>query len=216
MEDVNFGLYGVAMVFSAGLGSVMSPCVLPVLPIVVTGSTQDDKLRPLLIVTGLALAFVTMGVITSIFGAFIGPWMQSIEKFVAAAIIAFGLLILFNINLFKHLSFMSSFMSSSQGTLGGFLLGAVLGVVWIPCVGPLLSGVLAMVATEGKILTGIVLLLIYSAGFSIPILLAGYFSFFFRTKTGFLKRNPMVFNVISGVILIGFGILILRNGMMGF
>ncbi|RPI07628.1 MAG: hypothetical protein EHM71_10155 [Zetaproteobacteria bacterium] len=75
------------LVLGAGVASVLSPCVIPVVPLIVTGTATDHKLRPVLIVSGLALAFIAMGVVSSLFGAVIGPWMYKAEKVVGAVIV---------------------------------------------------------------------------------------------------------------------------------
>ena len=206
----------IALVFGAGLASVLSPCVLPVVPIVVTGSTDDHRLRPILIVSGLAITFMTMGVASSLFGAAIGSKMVYVEKAAAIIIALFGFLLIFNINLFKHLSFISNIAGKTRGRLGGFLLGLVLGIIWIPCVGPMLSGVLALVATQGKIATGIFLLFIYSLGFAVPMLIAGYASQFFRARFRKIVKFPYVVNIISGALLVALGGFIFFRGMTGF
>jgi cytochrome c-type biogenesis protein len=203
------------LVFTAGLASVLSPCVLPVVPIVVTGSADDHRLRPLLIVSGLSLTFIIMGVISSLFGVTIGPKMQYIEKAAAVLIIVFGLMLFFNVNLFKHFGFFSNIAVKTKGRLGGFLLGLTLGIIWIPCVGPILSSVLALVATQGRILTGVFLLSVYSLGFSVPMLIAGYFSQFFRNRFRGIRRYPVFINVGSGLVLIALGIFILTKGIIG-
>src|SRR4030065_351331 len=92
-----------ALVLGAGVASVLSPCVIPVVPLIVTGTARDHKLRPVLIVSGLALAFVAMGVVSSLFGAIIGPWMYKAEKVVGAIIVLVGLLLLLRVNLVKDL-----------------------------------------------------------------------------------------------------------------
>jgi cytochrome c-type biogenesis protein len=206
----------IALVFGAGLASVLSPCVLPVVPIVVTGTADDHKLRPVMIVSGLALTFMAMGVVSSIFGAAIGPKMFYIEKAAGILITIFGLLLIFNVNLFKHFGFFSNIAGKTRGTLGGFLLGLTLGIIWIPCVGPMLSGVLAMVATQGKILTGILLLFVYSLGFAVPMLIAGYASQFFRTRLRKIGKFPVVVNIASGLLLAALGLFIVFRGMIGF
>lgn len=205
-----------ALVFVAGMASVLSPCVLPVVPIVVTGSADDHRLRPVLVVSGLAVTFVAMGVVSSLFGSAIGSKMVYVEKAAAILIALFGLLLIFNVNLFKHLSFISNVMGKTRGRLGGFLLGLTLGVVWIPCVGPMLSGVLALVATQGKIATGVFLLLVYSLGFALPMLVAGYASQFFRTRFRKIGKFPLVVNVASGATLLALGTFIFFRGMTGF
>jgi len=206
----------VLLVFSAGLMSVLSPCVLPVVPIVVTGNSDEHKLRPVLIVSGLSLTFVIMGILSSLFGSVIGPKMLYIEKVAGILVAVFGVLLLFNVNLFKHLSFFSSFAQKSKGRFGGFFLGFTLGIIWIPCVGPMLSSVLAIVATQGKVVPGILLLLVYSIGFSIPMLIAGYTSQFFRNRLRGIGKFPQAVNVISGLVLIALGLFITFKGILGF
>jgi cytochrome c-type biogenesis protein len=203
-------------VFTAGLMSVLSPCVLPIVPIVVTGNNNEHKWRPMLVVSGLSLTFIILGVLSSLFGSVIGPKMLFIEKIAGILIAIFGILLLFNVNLFKHLSFFSRFAQKSKGRFGGFFLGLTLGIIWIPCVGPMLSSVLALVATEGKMAIGIFMLLIYSAGFSIPLLLAGYASQFFRKRLRSIGKFPYTVNLISGLILIGLGLFIIFRGILGF
>jgi cytochrome c-type biogenesis protein len=203
------------LVFAAGVASVLSPCVLPVVPIVVTGTGEDHRLRPVLVVSGLAASFILMGVVSSLFGSFIGTKMAYVEKAAGVLIIVFGVLLILNVNLFKHLGFLSGFVSKSRGRFGGFALGATLGVIWIPCVGPMLSGVLAMVATRREILTGIVLLSVYSLGFAVPMLVAGYASQFFRKRLTKAGKYQIAINIGSGVILVVLGFLIVTRGIIG-
>jgi cytochrome c-type biogenesis protein len=206
----------IALVFVAGFTSVLSPCVLPVLPIIVTGNSSDHKFRPLLLIAGLSTTFILMGVLSSLFGSAIGSKMIYVEKVAAALIALFGVLLLLNVNLFKHLSFFSQFGQKSRGRFGGFFLGLTLGIIWIPCVGPMLSSVLAIVATEGKVVTGVLLLLVYSIGFSIPMLLAGYASQFFRNRFKGIGKYPVLINIISGLVLIALGVFIFFKGIIGF
>jgi cytochrome c-type biogenesis protein len=204
------------LVFGAGLTSVLSPCVLPVIPVIVLGTEKDHGLRPLLVVTGLSTTFILMGILSSLFGSVIAPAMSIVEKIAGVAIIIFGGLMLLDINLFKHLSFLQGLGSKSKGTFSGYLLGLTLGVVWIPCIGPMLSSVLALVATNGKLLNGITMLAIYAAGFSVPLLIAGYSSHFFRSNVSFLRKYPLAVRIVSGSVLIVLGLLIIFKGMVIF
>jgi cytochrome c-type biogenesis protein len=205
-----------ALVFAAGLASVLSPCVLPVVPIIVTGSDNDHKLRPVMIIAGLTLMFVIMGVVSSLFGTIIGPKMTYVNKAAGILIVLFGLLLIFNVNLFKHLSFFSQFAQKSRGKAGGFMLGLTLGIIWIPCVGPMLSSVLALVASHGKVLYGIFFLFIYSAGFAVPMLIAGYAAQFFRKRFRNIGKFPVMINIASGLILVAFGVVIFFKGTINF
>jgi cytochrome c-type biogenesis protein len=203
-------------VFIAGLTSVASPCVLPIIPILVAGTEREDRARPLLIVIGLSTMFVLMGIVTSLFGAVIGPGMPYVEKAAGVLIVLFGVLLLFDINLFKHLTFLSRIGNHSEGRFGGLILGLTLGLIWIPCVGPMLSSVLTLVASRGTLGYGAGLLLVYSLGFSLPILTAAYAAHFFRNQVGIFKQHPVIIRFASGILLIVFGLFIIFKGMLAF
>jgi len=183
-----------------------------VIPIVVTGTANDHKTRPLLVTIGLSIAFIGMGVATSLFGSAVAGSIYFIEKVAGVLIIAFGIMMLLDINLFKRLTFFQRFKTHSQGKFAGLILGFSLGIIWIPCIGPMLSSVLALVATEGKLLHGVTMLSIYAAGFSIPMLLAGYASQFFRSKVSSLRGSSSIIRYVSGSILVIFGVYIMLKG----
>ncbi len=212
---MDLGPASLALSFGAGLASVASPCVLPVVPLLVAGRADEHRARPALVVAGVAASFVAMGVLTSLFGAAIGPALPRLEKVVGAVVVAFGLLLLLDVNLFKRLSFLQRVGGASgDGRLSGLLLGASLGLVWIPCVGPMLSGVLATVATQGTLAAGVVLLGAYALGFAVPMLAVGYGSQALRQRVRAISAHPLAVRWASGLLLVGFGALILRKGML--
>ncbi|WP_321367438.1 cytochrome c biogenesis CcdA family protein [uncultured Desulfuromusa sp.] len=216
MTPLDLSITTMAMAIFAGIASIASPCVLPVIPIVITGTENDHKHRPLLIVLGLSLSFMAMGLMTSLFGAAIAGVMPLLEKAAGIMIILFGVLMLFDINLFKRLTLFSNIQNHSQGRWAGLIMGSTLGLVWIPCVGPMLAGVLTLVATDGRLSTGIILLACYSLGFAIPMLLLGYASQTVRQKIKQANAHPLIIRFISSGILIIFGVLILTKGMLSF
>ncbi len=211
---MDLGPASLALSFGAGLASVASPCVLPVVPLLVAGRADDDRWRPALVVAGIAASFVAMGVVTSLFGAAVGPSLPRLEKVVGAIVVAFGLLLLADVNPFKRLGFLQRVGPRGDGRWSGLLLGASLGVVWIPCVGPMLSGVLATVATEGTLAAGVVLLLAYALGFAVPMLAVGYGSQALRQRVRAIASRPLVVRWASGLLLVAFGAVILRKGML--
>ncbi|MFH2131171.1 MAG: cytochrome c biogenesis CcdA family protein [bacterium] len=213
---MDVSLTNVLLVMLAGITSVASPCVLPVIPIIVTGTVEEHRYRPLLIVLGLSFSFILMGVVSASFGSLITGKMLIIEKAAGVIIMLFGLLMFFNVNLFKHITIFNRLQSRSSGPWSGLFLGVTLGVIWIPCIGPILSGVLALVASEGKVAQGTSLLVFYSLGFSIPILIAGYGSQIFRQRIAGLMIHQRLIRYVSGSILIIFGIYIFKQGLLGF
>jgi cytochrome c-type biogenesis protein len=211
---VSLGLSALGLAFGAGLASVASPCVLPVVPIIVTGTADEHRSRPALVVAGLAAAFVAMGVVTSLFGAAVGRALPVVEKAAGVLVLLFGLLLLLDINLFKRMTWVHRFQTRSRGRWSGLLLGLSLGLVWIPCVGPFLSSVLATVAAQGQLATGVTLLLVYSLGFAVPMLALGYGSQALRQRVRAVARHPVAVRWASGLLLVGFGIVILSKGML--
>lgn len=203
-----------ALSFGAGLASVASPCVLPVLPIIVAGRPDEHRTRPAFIVAGIALAFIAMGVASSLFGGAIGPALPYLEKATGVLVIVFGLLMLADVNLFKRLTWLQGIEVRGGGRWSGLVLGASLGVVWIPCVGPMLSSVLGMVATEGTLSAGVLLLFVYSLGFAVPMLAVGYGSQALRQRVRAVASHPVAVRWVSGLILIAFGAVILEKGML--
>src|SRR5574341_2215348 len=211
---MDLGLSSIGLTFAAGLASVASPCVLPVVPIIVSGTSDEDRARPALIVSGVALAFVAMGVASSLFGGAIGPALPWLEKATGILVLVFGLLLLADVNLFKRLGWLQRINVTGGGRWSGLVLGASLGLVWIPCVGPMLSGVLAMVATEGTLAGGVLLLLVYSLGFAVPMLAVGYGSQALRQRVRAIPAHPVAVRWVSGLILVTFGAVILKKGML--
>jgi len=214
MMALDLSLASLGMAVLAGLASIASPCVLPVVPIIVTGTKDDHWSRPLLIVLGLSISFMAMGALSSIFGGAVAGYIPTLEKVAGWVVILFGVLMLLNINLFKRLTAFSQIQSTGDGRLAGLIMGLTLGLVWIPCVGPMLSGVLALVATEGKLSSGLILLAFYSLGFAIPMLFAGYATQTARQNIRALSSHPLAIRLVSGVLLIAFGIYILTAGML--
>jgi len=206
---MDLSLFNIFLSISAGIMSIASPCVLPVLPIILTGTEKDNKFRALLITMGLSITFISLGIISSAFGYLLMGKIYYIEKTGGIIIMIFALLILFDINIFKKLYFFSKFKIKSSGKLSGLLLGISLGLIWIPCTGPILSGILTLVASQGKLLNGIILLSFYSLGFSIPILALAYSGQFLRKKLNIIMKKAIYIRIISSIILFSFALYIL-------
>jgi cytochrome c-type biogenesis protein len=211
---MSLGLGSLGLVFVAGLASVASPCVLPVVPLLVTGTSDDHRWRPALVVVGLSASFIAMGVAMSLFGGALGTALPTLERGVGVLLAAFGTLLLADINLFKRLTWLQTIQTPAGGRWSGLLLGASLGLVWIPCVGPILSSVLATVAARGSVAVGVVLLGVYAAGFAVPMLAVGYGSQALRQRVRVVAAHPVAVRWVSGLVMVAFGVVILKRGML--
>jgi cytochrome c-type biogenesis protein len=213
---MDFSIVTLFMAIGAGLASVLSPCVLPVIPIIMAGSEREDRLRPLIIVTGLAISFMAMGAISSLFGALLIGKTRYIEICGSVIIVIMGLMVMFDLSIFKRFYQLSNIRVTGKGRIGGLILGLSLGVIWVPCVGPFLSSTLTMVATSGQLATGIILLGFYSLGLAIPMLIVGYSSQLLQNKIKGLLRHDTVLRYITGGVLVAFGLYSIIRGNVAF
>lgn len=198
--------------FGAGVLSVLSPCILPLLPAVLATSAGKGKLRPLAIVIGVSISFTIMGVITSAFGAAFQTYIYQLKIVAEVFIFLMGFAILFEISLFNAFSrFPLLSGMNGEGPVSGFLLGLSLGVLWIPCVGPILASILTMVALEGNTATGAFTLSIYSLGFALPMLLLAYSAHFSSSKIRVISRWDAVLKKAAGIVLIMVGLWMIRQ-----
>ena len=196
--------------FGAGVLSVLSPCVLPLLPAIMAYSSERGKLRPLAIVIGLCISFTAMGVIFSAFGSAVYAYRGYMETIANITIIALGIVMLFDLPVFDRLSALAPQSAPGEGLSGGLLLGLSLGIVWMPCLGPLIGSVLMTVIPEGDVLYGGTLLFVYSLGLAIPMLVIAYTTSTLTGQVRGLSRHSMTIRRIAGgiLILVGLGMLL--------
>ena len=213
---IDFGISSILLAVGAGLASVMSPCVLPVVPIIMAGAERNDRVRPLILVAGLSLSFMVMGAVSSLFGALLVGRTRYIELAGSVVIIALGLMVIFDASIFKRITLLSRLKVQGEGRWGALLLGMALGLVWVPCVGPFLSTILTMVGTSGRLATGIILLGFYSLGLALPMLLLAYSSQVLQNRIKSLAQHDRVFRYLSGGVMVAFGLYAVVSGNFAF
>lgn len=196
----------------AGIISVLSPCILPLLPAVLATSAGKDKLRPLAIVLGVSISFTAMGVVTSTFGAAFHSHLVQLKILAEILILLMGFALLFDLSLFNSFAkFPLLAGMNEESTVSGLLLGLSLGVLWIPCIGPILGSILTMVALEGNTTGGAFTLSIYSLGFAMPMLVLAYSAQFSSSKMKFVIQYDALFKKGAGIVLVLFGLWMVYN-----
>lgn len=213
---MDLGLANILLAGSAGLASVLSPCVLPVIPVIMAGADRKDRLRPLLVVLGLSLTFMAMGAVSSLFGSLLIGRTRSIEVVGALVIMLMGFMVLFDVSIFKRLYRLSNIPVKTEGRFGGLVLGLALGLVWVPCIGPFLSSILTMVGTSGQLVPGIILLAFYSLGLGIPMLAVAYSSHLLQSRLRGLAQHEAILRYVAGSILIAYGLYLILAGNLAF
>lgn len=171
--------------FLAGVVTVLSPCVLPVLPAILSAGIGKGRYRPLGVIIGLMASFAFFTLTLSFFVHLLGISANALRY---AAIIIIGLfgVVMFFPYLSDRFAQATSFIGNlganiqvqtrgkSTGFGSGLLLGSALGLVWTPCAGPILAAVTTLVATQKVTLQIILLTLTYSLGTGVPLFLIAY------------------------------------------
>ncbi len=196
--------------FLSGVVTILSPCILPVLPIVLTGSLGDRK-RPYGIVTGFILSFSILSLTLNIIIDYFRIPPDSLRTIAVIILIIFGFTLVIPklkeifMNLVSRVNINNS-GKQRKGFSGGVIIGFTLGVVWAPCVGPIMASVIALAATQSVNIYAVFIIISYSIGTSIPMLLIILGSKKILTKNRFLKNNTKKIQKLFGVIMIFLGI----------
>jgi cytochrome c-type biogenesis protein len=201
---------------AAGSLTTLSPCVFPLLPLVLGGALQGNRAAPLAMGLGMTLSFALLGVLIGSLGDVLGLNPEAVRTGAALMLIAFGLTQLIhrlNELMTRWISPLASSATQASSSLnssslgGAFLLGGLLGLIWSPCSGPLLGSALTLVATEGGAARGALVLGLFGAGAALPLVAAAYVS---RSGFGRIRHWVLVHGQQSKKI---FGTLLLLVGL---
>ena len=209
------------LAYLAGVLSTLSPCVLPLLPVVVGAAAATHRLGPLALALGLASAFTVVGLFAATIGFSIGLDADVFRMVAAALMIVLGAVLIvpvFGSRLALAAEPVSQWASqrlagfSAAGLPGQFGVGVLLGVAWSPCVGPTL-GAASLLASQAKALPRVAAtMLLFGLGASSPLLAVGILSAEVMSKArhhalsagrGLKAALGFVFVLIGAAILTG-------------
>ena len=215
------------LAFLAGVLSLISPCVLALVPAYVTymsgvsvqrgtevkGVSSAGSLpvyaHALLFVAGFTIVFVLFGASASVIGRALITNQQLLGKIAGLLVAGFGL---YTIGLLHIPGLDMTKRWTYRGPSGrghhSLLIGMAFATGWTPCVGPILGGILAMASVSATLWSGVLLLLLYSAGMALPFLLLALTLERSKRLLSVLKRRHRVIEVTSGLLLIGIGVLL--------
>lgn len=175
---MELGLTSFGLSFLAGVLSTLSPCVLPLVPILLGSSVSSHRLGPYALVGGLMVSFTVIGVVLGSLGATVGLEQDTLRMVGGALLVLLGI-VLYSTTMQERFSGAISRLGIGQNLLarfdlgglhGQFLLGMLLGIVWSPCVGPTL-GVAITLASQGQSLMQVgAVMLLFSLGAALPLL----------------------------------------------
>ncbi len=202
----------------SGILSTLSPCVLPLLPIVLGTAASQHRLGPVALAAGLALSFVAIGMFVATVGFALGL-DAGVFRYAAAAIMIVIGMVLVVPRMQEQIAVAagpaSGWASAKLGTVeqaglsGQFLVGLLLGAVWSPCVGPTL-GAASLLAAQGKDLPQVALtMLAFGLGAALPLLLLGLLSreAMLRLRGRMMSAGKTMKSAL-GILLIAVGIMV--------
>ncbi|MBS0418053.1 MAG: cytochrome c biogenesis protein CcdA [Proteobacteria bacterium] len=168
--------------FAAGVLSALSPCVLPILPIIFGAAVAKHRLGPVVLAAGIAMSFTLVGIFIATVGFELGLDQGVFRSIAAVLLIGIGPVMIvpklqqgFLVGASHLTSWVSPLSEHDPGTglLGQFLLGLSLGVVWSPCTGPTL-GAASVLAAQGRDLPDVALtMLVFGLGAALPLAAVG-------------------------------------------
>lgn len=202
--------------YLAGVLTLINPCVLPILPIIIASALQSSRLGPLALAAGLVVSFTTFGVGVAAFGHLIGLNEDSLNRIASILMILFGLALLIP-KAGNALSGAFTPLASGAGTkldnlqqggLGGqVLVGILLGAVWSPCIGPTLGGAIGLAASGENLLQATATMLFFGLGVATILLVLAYGSREVLNKRHARMKKWMPYaKPIMGVVLLLVGI----------
>ncbi len=198
--------------FLAGVITVLSPCILPLLPIILSSSDSKGYQKPIGVVTGFVASFTIFTLFLSTLVRISGIPAESL-RFVSVLILGvFGLTLLLptlQVKLETLFGKLAAFAPSGQnrtGFAGGLIIGFSLGLLWTPCVGPILASVISLAITGTVTAQAFFITLSYAAGTAIPM-----FAIMLAGSTALKKVPWLVKN--SGNIQKGFGVLMITTAL---
>jgi cytochrome c biogenesis protein CcdA len=205
--------------YGAGLLTLINPCVLPVLPIVLASALQVSRWAPLALAAGMSLAFVTLGVGVAAFGRALGLDEAIVTQAAAVMMIGFGLILL--VPRFGAVFSMATAGVSAgadaridaldrDSIAGQFVGGALLGAVWSPCVGPTLGGAISLASQGQSLIWATAIMGFFALGVSSVVLALAY-----GARNVLAGRQAMLRSLatrarpILGVVFVAVGVMIL-------
>ncbi len=201
----------VGLAWSAGVVTVLSPCVLPVLPIIIGRSLQSHRYGPVALVAGLVAGFAAAGSVLGLAASWIPDVADGLRSIAILILLAIGLLAIFpqwGDQFWRRFSFNWQ-PPMPLGLAGEFFLGSQLGLLWTPCAGPVLASILLLAAVQHQPLPAFGMLVVYGLGAGLPLLLLAYGGRYYSQRLLKLRSLSPQIHRIGGLIIVGTAIAML-------
>jgi cytochrome c-type biogenesis protein len=217
------------ILFLEGIATFISPCLLPMLPVYISyfAAGETNRKRALTnsvgFVAGFTIIFVILGAFAGALGGLLAEYRLAVNLITGAIVIVFGLNFIGLINI--------GLLNMAGGGIGSkardrisavkelrffqsVLFGLVFSIGWTPCVSAFLGSALMLASQQGGMLTGILMLSVYSLGLGVPFVASAILLDRLKAAFDFIRRNYRIINIVSGLFLVAIGVL-MATGLMG-
>lgn len=211
----------ILLAYAAGLLTLINPCVLPILPIVLAGALQASRWGPLALAGGMGLAFVTLGFGVIAAGHLVGLTEETVGRAGAVVMIGFGLVLLVPQASARFAMATAGVAARADdgmrdldrdGWQGQFLGGLLLGAVWSPCVGPTLGGAISLASQGEDLAWAFAIMVGFALGIGSVVVALGYGARgVMQRHMGALRRFAQASRPILGAVFVFVGVAILMR-----
>lgn len=210
--ELHTSLINIGLGFLEGFALIISPCILPILPIILAGSLESGKKRPIGIIVGFITTFALFTFFARKLVQISGIDLNLIRNISFVLLLLFGIIMLsdyltekFN-QITARLANLGTKLSGPQYTQGGFwsglIFGALIGVIWTPCAGPILAAVIVQTVIQKTTFASFLTVLAFGVGAAIPMLVIALLGRKIMAKFGLFRSQARIFRKILGAIII--------------
>ncbi|ARG98125.1 cytochrome c biogenesis protein DipZ [Legionella micdadei] len=205
-------LISILLGFIEGFALIISPCILPILPIVLASSLVSSKQRPLGIISGFTLTFALFAFFSRQLVQYTGIDVDAVRHLSYLILLLLGLTMISSYlsekfgRLTQRLSQVGSAFPSVNNPQGGFysglFLGGLISIIWTPCAGPILAAVIVQTVIQKTTIISFFTLLAFALGAAVPMFIMAFYGRKLIDTFGFFKQKALLFRKILGVIII--------------
>lgn len=201
------------LAFIEGMALIVSPCILPVLPIVLSAGIDGGRKRPYGLILGFVLSFWIFTLLSRKLVLWLGIDTEVIRQVSFYGLLLFGLILLSETLSDKFSAFTQKLANAGQaatnrtagqkgGLFSGFIVGIFIGLIWSPCVGPIIAAVLVQTIRQTSDLNSALLLAAFSIGVGVPMLLITLGGQKIMSKLDFFRAHTGLIRKILGIVII--------------
>lgn len=207
----------IILAFVAGLVTVLSPCVLPLLPVILASAVQEGKWRPFGVLAGFVLSFAAITLLLATLVSSLGLHPDAMRALSGIILLLCGIFLA--VPQLSHwfemrtgaIAGLSARFPDHGGFWGGFVLGAGLGLAWTPCVGPIMASVITLALNQTVTGSAVLVTLAYALGTAIPMAAVIFGGRALVRRVSFLQQHTTAIRLVFGALLILAAVLILTG-----